>query len=116
MKFHAIPLFLITVGPPLLLPIYFHLEVLFYVIKKKKWIVCYRIPLVHSSLYSRSSAGFFLHDCILYVIPFDIRQSSGWILAQFPILFLPKVRPIYIALLNLSVYSTSLLKCSILAR
>jgi fatty acid desaturase 2 (delta-6 desaturase) len=38
MPYHFQQHYFFLIGPPLLLPIYFHVEVLFYVLKKRKWI------------------------------------------------------------------------------
>ena len=107
----------VLVGPPLLLPIYFHVEVLFYVLKKRKWIVSpllspsfppslppflsiSSLPLLPPSLppslfncycVNIFSSGFRLHADLLHDIPLHVLIISRWLLAKLQILFLHQV-------------------------
>lgn len=92
----------VLVGPPLLLPVYFHMEVLYYSLRKKKWKVSYNqheavnVAIVHCTnqkfntyLFLRTFSGcsYSISDSTLYSLGYwedsgvafvGISSSDSW--------------------------------------
>ena len=86
---HLMHIALALVGPPLLIPIYFHVEVVYYVFRHLKWVV--RICSNNNVCQLINITGSTVGHILLLPSALDVCANNGRILAQLCILFLYQV-------------------------
>ena len=90
------PTFSIVVGPPLLLPVYFHVEVVYYTLKKRKWKVCSFTNFTNNNFPKTdnkicilfSVTGSRMYAVLLLFLSSDVRLFTGWFLGKLSLVLL----------------------------